>query len=51
MIDTVAKLNLRLKQMGLTLGDVFRMADTTYEGQINKSQFVNSISHLKADID
>lgn len=30
MLDTVNKLNQRMKQMGITLGDLFRMADATY---------------------
>jgi len=27
MLDTVSKINKRMKQMGLCLGDIFRMAD------------------------
>ncbi len=30
MLDTVTKLNKRIKQMGLSLSDIFRMADATY---------------------
>lgn len=50
MFDTVMKLNKRLKEMGLGLGDIFRMADSQYEGQINKAGFAASINHLKAEI-
>lgn len=32
MIYTVNQLNLRTKEMGLVLGDVFRMADYNYQG-------------------
>lgn len=51
MLDTVSKLNQRLKQMGITLGDLFRMADSQYEGQINKGQFLKVVNQLKADIE
>lgn len=51
MLDTVNKLSQRMKQMGLTLADIFRMADAQYEGQINKGQFLKVISQLKADIE
>ena len=30
MLDTVSKLNNRMKQMGITLSDLFRMADAQY---------------------
>ncbi len=43
MLDTVSKLNSRMKQMGLSLGDLFRMTDTQYEGQINKGQFLKVV--------
>lgn len=51
MLDTVMILNKRLKKMGLGLGDIFRMSDFGYEGQINKAQFITSINNLKADIE
>ncbi len=50
MLDTVTKLNARMKQMGMSLSDIFRMADATYEGQINKGQFLKVVNQLKADI-
>ncbi len=50
MLDTVSKLSQRMKVMGLTLADIFRMADAQYEGQINKGQFLKVINSLKADI-
>ena len=51
MLDTVAKISQRMKQMGLSLGDIFRMADAQYEGQINKAQFLKVVNQLKADIE
>ena len=48
MINTVSKLNKRLKHLGLTLSDIFRMADSNYEGQINKEQFTKTILRLRA---
>lgn len=51
MLDTVSKLNQRLKQMGITLADLFRMADAQYQGQINKGQFLKVVNQLKADIE
>lgn len=32
MLDTVSELSQRLKDMGLVLGDVFRMSDSSYDG-------------------
>lgn len=37
--------------MGLVLGDVFRMADCHYEGEINKEQFMRTIMKLKANME
>ena len=50
MIQTVTKLNARTKEMGLVLGDVFRMADATYEGEITKECFMRTVGKLKTDI-
>ncbi len=50
MLDTVYKISQRMKQMGLSLSDIFRMADAQYEGQINKEQFLKVVNQLKADI-
>jgi hypothetical protein len=44
----VQNLNQHLKRMGLTLGDIFRMADSSYSGQINKEQFMKTIQRLKS---
>lgn len=35
----------------MVLGDVFRMADYSYEGEISKEQFMKTILKLKAGID
>ena len=51
MLETVSKLTQRMKQMGLGLTDIFRMADAQYEGQINKGQFLKVVNQLKADIE
>lgn len=51
MLDTVTKLSKRVKQMGLVLGDLFRMADAKYDGQITKGMFMKVISGLKSDLD
>ncbi len=37
--------------MGLVLGDVFRMADSEYAGEISKEQFFRTIGLIKVDID
>lgn len=37
--------------MGLALGDVFRMADHDYEGEITKEQFMKTILRLKTTIE
>ena len=37
--------------MGMVLGDVFRMADHAYEGQIAKQQFMKTIMRLKSNLD
>ena len=51
MLETVSKLSQRMKQMGLSLADIFRMADSNYEGQINKGQFLKVVNKLKTDIE
>jgi Ca2+-binding EF-hand superfamily protein len=51
MLDTVSKLSQRMKVMGLSLADIFRMADEQYEGQISKAQFLKVVNSLKADIE
>ncbi len=51
MLDTVSKLSQRMKVMGLSLADIFRMADVQYEGQISKAQFLKVVNSLKADIE
>jgi Ca2+-binding EF-hand superfamily protein len=51
MLNTVTKLSKRVKQMGLVLGDLFRMADAKYDGQITKGMFMKVISGLKSDLD
>ncbi len=51
MLDTVSKLSQRMKVMGLSLADIFRMADAQYEGQISKAQFLKVVNSLKADIE
>ncbi len=51
MLDTVSKLTQRMKVMGLSLADIFRMADAQYEGQISKAQFLKVVNSLKADIE
>jgi Ca2+-binding EF-hand superfamily protein len=40
-----------MKVMGLSLADIFRMADVQYEGQISKAQFLKVVNSLKADIE
>jgi Ca2+-binding EF-hand superfamily protein len=40
-----------MKVMGLSLADIFRMADAQYEGQISKAQFLKVVNSLKADIE
>jgi len=32
MVHTVQSLNQKMKEMGMVLGDIFRMADVCYEG-------------------
>lgn len=36
MLDIVSALNSKLREIGLSLGDIFRMADSNYEGEITK---------------
>lgn len=51
MVRTVNGLNQRLKEMGLVLGDVFRMADGDYEGEITKEQFMRTVVRLRANLE
>lgn len=51
MLDTVASLTLKMKEIGLSLGDVFRMADSAYRGEITKEQFMNAVSRIKANLE
>ena len=51
MIYIVQGLNQKTKDMGMVLGDVFRMADFNYEGQIGKQQFMNTIMRLKSSLE
>lgn len=37
--------------MGLVLGDLFRMADDSYEGEITKEQFMKTAYRLKTDLE
>jgi Ca2+-binding EF-hand superfamily protein len=40
-----------MKEMGLLLVDVFRMADSNYEGEITKEQFMKTILRLRSNLD
>lgn len=40
-----------MKDMGLLLVDVFRMADGNYEGEITKEQFMKTIMRLCSNLD
>lgn len=51
MLEIVNALNSKLKEMGLALGDLFRMADSSYEGEITKEQFMVTVAKLKANLD
>jgi Ca2+-binding EF-hand superfamily protein len=51
MLDTVNELSHRLKEMGLNLGDIFRMADFGYLGEITKEQFMKTIMRLKSNLE
>ncbi len=51
MLAIVNQLNARTKEMGMSLGDLFRMADYGYEGEITREQFMNTIARIKANID
>lgn len=48
--ETVKIISERLKRMGLMLEDIFRMADSKYEGELNKEQFMRVVSKLKTDL-
>ena len=37
--------------MGLVMGDIFRMADSNYEGAITKEQFMKTMMNTKVDIE
>jgi hypothetical protein len=39
-----------LKELGLVLSDVFRMADGGYRGEITREQFMGTVSKLKANL-
>lgn len=45
------ELSRRMKEMGLLLADVFRMADSNYEGEITKEQFMKTILRLRSNLD
>ena len=51
MLEIVNALNSKLKDMGLVLGDLFRMADSSYEGEITKEQFMVTVAKLTANLD
>ena len=51
MLETIGILNNKLKDMGLSLGDIFRMADSSYQGEITKEQFMFAVSKLKANLE
>ena len=36
MLTTVAGLSAKTKELGLTLGDIFRMADSSYRGEVTR---------------
>lgn len=36
--------------MGLILEDLFRMADSRYQGEITKEQFMKVVSQLKIEL-
>lgn len=36
MLSTVAGLSAKVKELGLALGDIFRMADSTYRGEVTR---------------
>ena len=50
MLTTVAGLSAKVKQLGLALGDIFRMADSTYRGEVTREQFMTTVSKLKANL-
>ena len=47
----VNELSQRTKEMGLLLADLFRMADSNYEGEITKEQFMRTILRLRSNLD
>jgi hypothetical protein len=51
MLDIVSSLSAKIKDMGLSLGDVFRMADSTYHGEITKEQFMGTVAKIKANLE
>ncbi len=51
MLDTVSALNSKLREIGISLGDIFRMADSNYEGEITKEQFMQTVAKIKANVD
>lgn len=51
MLEIVNTLSLKLKDMGLSLGDIFRMSDSRYEGEVTKQQFMGTITKLKANLE
>lgn len=50
MLDTVSSLCSKIKEIGLSLGDIFRMADSAYRGEITKEQFMTTVSKIKANL-
>ena len=51
LLDTINRFSSKLREMGLTLGDVFRMADATYAGEVTREQFVWCITKIKANLE
>lgn len=51
LLETVRGLSSKLKEMGLVLGDVFRMADAHYAGEVTREQFMKCMLAIKAGLE